>query len=313
MAVMLACGGGFPILGGSDAATDVSNDVAPTDAGEAGDATTLACDTTKPFGAPAALVGQDLSTGYEYAPSLSSDELTIWFTSGRNDDASLGTYTHIWSATRPTVASPFGEPVFSSTLNGPSNDSDPWLSADGLTMYFETDRDTGGNNSGNLYVATRASTSTDFSAPTGLTTVNADPGDDIDPALDADGSLWFASDRPPSQGLDIWRAQLAGGTFDTPVQVAELDSSNDDWSATPSADGLTLYFASTRTGGYGANDIWVATRADSTKPFSTPANVAELNTGGDDLPHWLSPDGCRLYLERQVQNTFVMYVATKPK
>src|SRR5262249_21304692 len=70
------------------------------------------------------------------------------------------------------------------------------------------------------------------------------------------------------------------------------------WSPVISADGLSLYFASNRAGSQGStqsSDIWVARRKTKADAFGTPTNVAELNSPDEDMPSWLSSDGCRIY------------------
>ncbi len=63
-----------------------------------------------------------------------------------------------------------------------------------------------------------------------------------------------------------------------------------------SPDGLSLYFASNRPGGFGATDIYVARRVGPDQPWGPPANLgAVINTPGIDAPGHLSRDGHRLY------------------
>src|SRR5712691_688333 len=63
-----------------------------------------------------------------------------------------------------------------------------------------------------------------------------------------------------------------------------------------SSDGLSLYFASNRPGGFGATDIYVAHRVGPDQPWGSPANLgAVINTRGIDGVAHLSRDGHRLY------------------
>ncbi|HEY3498620.1 MAG TPA: hypothetical protein VGK73_28210, partial [Polyangiaceae bacterium] len=51
--------------------------------------------------------------------------------------------------------------------------------------------------------------------------------------------------------------------------------------------------------GSGTSDIWRATRAHPSGLFGEPALVSELNVSGlDDVPSFISEDGCRLYFDR---------------
>jgi hypothetical protein len=66
-----------------------------------------------------------------------------------------------------------------------------------------------------------------------------------------------------------------------------------------SKDGLSLYFASDRPGGYGDFDLYVSQRASLDDPWEPPINLgANINTSGRDLAPAFSPDGHRLYFHR---------------
>lgn len=63
-----------------------------------------------------------------------------------------------------------------------------------------------------------------------------------------------------------------------------------------SNDGLSLYFASNRPGGFGANDIWVSQRPSTDAPWGIPRNLGEIvNTASTDFGPQLSRNGHQLY------------------
>ncbi len=63
-----------------------------------------------------------------------------------------------------------------------------------------------------------------------------------------------------------------------------------------SADGLSLYSASNRTGTMGQADIWVANRLTKQDPWGEPVNLGPaINSTAWDGEPWLSPDGKELY------------------
>ncbi len=69
-----------------------------------------------------------------------------------------------------------------------------------------------------------------------------------------------------------------------PGTSADLNTPSLDGCPIVSPDGLRLYFASSRPGGLGGLDIWVAARPNRDAAFGTPANVgAPVNTAADDF------------------------------
>ena len=63
-----------------------------------------------------------------------------------------------------------------------------------------------------------------------------------------------------------------------------------------SDDGLTLYFGSTRPGGYGSCDIYMTTRATTDSPWGPAKNLGEtINSPSTDGTPWITKDGLELY------------------
>src|SRR6266496_1814997 len=63
-----------------------------------------------------------------------------------------------------------------------------------------------------------------------------------------------------------------------------------------SRDGLSLYFQSNRTGGYGGNDIWVSQRASREDAWGQPVNLGPtINTAANEDAPAFSRDGHTMY------------------
>ena len=61
-------------------------------------------------------------------------------------------------------------------------------------------------------------------------------------------------------------------------------------------DGLEIFFDSDRSGGIGGLDLWAATRASTSEPWSTPVNLgSDVNSVANDLRASLSWDATALY------------------
>lgn len=71
---------------------------------------------------------------------------------------------------------------------------------------------------------------------------------------------------------------------------------NDVASPTVTADGLTMYFVSSRTGTLGANDVWMATRPNTAADFGSLAHLSGLSSAADEMDVFVVPDGSALYI-----------------
>jgi hypothetical protein len=142
--LLLQCGGGDAPSAGDDIALPPRVDGGGSDDGSAtadappSDASTFApdaprprCDLTKPFGAPVRLADFDAKSA-RATPRLTPDELAIYFTTNGADAGS-----DLSMATRASTAAPFaGETILAQST--PSNDNDPMVSADQLSLWFHS-------------------------------------------------------------------------------------------------------------------------------------------------------------------------------
>jgi Tol biopolymer transport system component len=100
-----------------------------------------------------AVVVPELSTPFRDAhPTISRDGLEIFLASDRP-----GTRGGIdlWSSTRPTIHDAWSTPInLGPVVNTPSNDRAPYLSPDGKTLFFSSDRP-GGFGDNDFYMTTR--------------------------------------------------------------------------------------------------------------------------------------------------------------
>ena len=92
-----------------------------------------------------------------------------------------------------------------------------------------------------------------------------------------------------------------------------VNSAQEDGQPYIQRDGLELYFFSTRPGGYGAQDIWRATRARTEDAWSTPVNLGEsVNTAAAETRPSMSWDGTSLFFgSTRTTNDSNIYVSTR--
>jgi Tol biopolymer transport system component len=248
---------------------------------------------TRLFGVPVN-VPELSSSALELSVRLSPDERTAFLASNRGGGAGG---VDLYTATRPTRSDPFGA-LSPLPFNTAADDTHPSLSFDGLSLYFVTAQPTpdGGSTGSDIYVASRGTSTLPFGVPTLLTALSG-PSEDSFPYAAPTGGMYFASNRDGD--LTIYFAARSGSSFAPPAIVESLHEPG-TISNLPvvSADGLWLYFASSRGGGgaQGELDVWVTHRESLDSSFAPPVDVAELNTPSSDRPVWISNDGCRMYL-----------------
>jgi len=104
-------------------------------------------------------------------------------------------------------------------------------------------------------------------------------------------------------------------TFGEPVNLGPPVNTSQSWSGEPaiSADDLELYFTSQRSGGQGAEDIWVTTRPTKYAPWGEPENLGPVvNSSAKERGPCITADGLELYFASKISGKWYIYVSTRP-
>lgn len=111
-------------------------------------------------------------------------------------------------------------------------------------------------------------------------------------------TLWFCSARAGNyRGVDMWTAELRNGRWSGWTNAGEkLNRDYEIGELHVTADGLEIYFDSSKAGGYGEKDIWVTGYADN--EWQAPVNIDILNTEVTDGWPWITEDGSELWFTR---------------
>jgi hypothetical protein len=94
-----------------------------------------------------------------------------------------------------------------------------------------------------------------------------------------------------------WSAAPKYTEWSPPINLGpEVNSAAEDFAPHLSKNGLSLYFTSTRPGGFGGEDLWVSRRSRADDPWSPPVNLGSVvNTDAHERSPALSRDGHLLF------------------
>ena len=243
------------------------------------------------------------SPGVDQHPAISKNGLSLYFVSDR--PGGIGGWD-IYVSQRPSLDAPWGPATnLGSTFNSPATENAPDLSRDGHLLFFGSNRP-GGCGGSDIWVSYRRDTHDDFAWETPINL-----GCSINTQFDEDGPTYFVDDdtgltslyftslnRPNNIGdWDIYVSTVQpDGTFGAGRIVPELNSPARDTRTSISRNGLEMYITSSRGGGLGGLDVWIATRASINAPWSQPVNLgAPVNSSANEGGPALSFDGTTLY------------------
>jgi hypothetical protein len=190
------------------------------------------------------------TTGVENAPSLSTDGLELYFSNGWYSSPAK-----LYVSTRAGKTDPWGPPVeLAPPVNSECKQDCPCISADGLSLYFMSDRPGGGNNPSNsdIFVTTRTTKDGPWGEPVKLgPTVNSDQYE-YTPFISPDGlSLFFARGYSKAH-IHVCRRRTTADPWGPAEFFAPVNSGTgvfsgmpglSEWNLSFSNDDPTLYFS----------------------------------------------------------------------
>lgn len=160
-----------------------------------------------------------------------------------------------------------------------SSEDDPSITADGLELYFASDRPGAQTAGDHIWVAKRTSASAPWGTPVLAPGLGTNTSQEGTGEVSGDGlTFWMISNRSGST-FDLYVSTRANRTqpWGTPQLATELNTTSDERSPRVTEDGLVMYLISDRAGGTTASDIYRATRTIGA-PWGVPDRVAELST-----------------------------------
>ena len=209
-----------------------------------------------------------------------------------------------------------GEPVnVGVTVNSPYMDATPCISADGLELYFCSDRP-GGYSLYDLWVTRRPTNDDAWGPPENLGPVVNSLFWAAAPAISADGlELYFHGMLNETSSTGIWMVKRAAKDqpWGAPVKLGpNVNRANLQHCPAISSDGLHLYF---ELGG-DPGDIWVSTRQTLSDPWQPAVDLGPVvNTPYHDSAPHVSIDGLALFFTSMRPGGYGdndLYVTTRP-
>ncbi|MES2629011.1 MAG: hypothetical protein V4616_08580 [Bacteroidota bacterium] len=240
----------------------------------------------------------------DYAPSVSADGNTMFFTTRRPYGLSGGEidskgdhkfFEDIYESHREngswSRATRAGEPI-----NTDKYDAVLSLAPDGQEMYVYIND---GKNGGDIYLSRKDKSGEQWSKPEVLPSPINTSFYEGSISVTADGNtMYFISERRNGFGFgDIWRVtKLNGVTWGLPENLGPvINTSFDEKFVFVHPDGKTLFFASNGHSGLGSYDIYRTSLVGD--QFTTPVNLGyPINTVNEESTFSLTADYKTMYL-----------------
>lgn len=235
----------------------------------------------------------------EGCPAQSPDGLSLYLASNRpGGQGGLD----IWVATRQRRRDPWGAPQnLPAPINSAADDFCPTpIQGDGLVFVSRRVIEGVTCGLGDIYT-TRRHPRKGWQEPYHLACAPAGPNSDLDeqgPSL-MQGQLYFSRSSATVAG-ELFVSDKHGNGFGPASPILELnDPTANDIQPNVRKDGRELVFSSNRAGGFGAQDIWAATRSSVHDDWSTPVNLGpNVNTSAGESRPWLSRHADQLLFGR---------------
>ena len=174
----------------------------------------------------------------------------------------------------------------------------PSLTADQKTLFYTARKGFTMAHDENIYTCVKDDSGR-WSPPKSVSPAINSPANEGAVSISADGKIMiFTSCRGRNTygNCDLFYTEKVGNDWKNPVNLGR-PVNTPAWEAQPSlsADGRTLYFASSKSGGKGGRDIWV-THRDDEDTWTEPVNLGDsINTTGNEVSPFIHVNGQTLF------------------
>ena len=181
-----------------------------------------------------------------------------------------------------------------SEINTAYHDKAPFLSFDGLTLYFSRQGGPGLNHT-RIYQAMWSEPLAQFINVEEISDLNYSGGNVDDPWVSPDNLRMYYYRTEGSNRLKVTERASIDDPWQPGGNITEINALGNVANPVLTPDELTIIFSSTTSGGRGGYDLWMATRLDRGSPFGDAVILAQLNSTGNDAQASISPDGLTVW------------------
>lgn len=191
-------------------------------------------------------LGPTINSGSPCYPAISPDELELYFHTSWNS-------TVLMRSTRVSKDGPWGPTTLFTGLGEPACDLD--ISADGLTVYFDSDR-SGGYGGWDIWMATRETVDSPWGEPVNLGPNVNNAANQSSPSISNDDLALFYNNGGLKH-ISVATRSTKDDEWGPPVLLGPaVNGGNWQHGAEISPDGSVLYFDSDRSGGFNNENFW---------------------------------------------------------
>ena len=192
----------------------------------------------------------------------------------------------------------FGKPTnLGPTVNSQKHEDTPFISTDGLSLYFFSFRQGGDYGGGDIWVSTRQTRDSEWEPPENMGPTINTSAQEFHPSLSTDGlEFYFARWEEASADSAIWVSTrvTTADPWAEPVKLDLTEESTDEWDPSLTADGLQLYFGYNVPGDEvpQLRELCVTTRETKDSPWGPAVSLgAAVNGWGYQVDPRIAGDG----------------------
>jgi Tol biopolymer transport system component len=178
-------------------------------------------------------------------------------------------------------------------FSGQYSDADPFITPDGLQLYFISRRPVAGKPTQDMDIWKVEKTASGWSEPRNLGAPINSEGDEWYPTLTRDGTLYFGSDRPGGKGsTDLYRSRRVDGKYATPENLGDLvnTEANEFEPFIALDESFLVFMVSGRKDGRGGSDLYISYNQGGA--WTRPVNLGDkINSSRLEYSPKVSPDG----------------------